>query len=224
MNTIFLKSVIVRFQQEIEALKSQNQLLTSRIEELITEHIALKVQIIKLENKLNVSSNNSGFPTSKETYRIRRKTKKLSDRKVEGQPGHQIHSYEMRNSDAVVEVLLEGNICKCGSSLVVEELYITHQKIEIPVIQPVVTEYKLHQKICVRCKRKYKRKLDNYRLLDKNAESIITSITEFFNNSKRDVQMILSQIFNFDLSLGLISSTAGRVSIKLENKYKELID
>ena len=86
---------------------------------------------------------------------------------------------------------------------------------EIPLIKPVVTEYRLQQKICVSCSRKYKGKLNNYHLLDQNAQVIVTSLTGFFNNSKRDVQMILSQIFNLDLSLGLISNTEGRVSTKL---------
>ena len=36
--------------------------------------------------------------------------------------------------------------------------------------------------------------------------------------------MILSQIFNLDLSLGLISNTEGRVSVLLESKYNELVD
>ena len=36
--------------------------------------------------------------------------------------------------------------------------------------------------------------------------------------------MILSQIFNLDPSLGLISNTEGRVSVLLESKYNKLVD
>ena len=36
--------------------------------------------------------------------------------------------------------------------------------------------------------------------------------------------MILSQICNLDLSLGLISNTEGRVSVLLESKYNKLVD
>jgi len=44
-----------------------------------------------------------------------------------------------------------------------------------------------------------------------------------FNNSKRDIQLILSQIFNLNISLGLISNSEARVSAKLETKYNELV-
>jgi transposase len=231
MDTMSLRSVIEKLEQEIGVLKAQNNLLHSRIEELIakngslvTENAFLKQKIIKLEDKLNINSTNSGLPTSKDIYRIEKHTRAKSDRKAGAQLGHQINSYEMQAPDVIVEVMPEEDICKCGSTLTLEESFTAHQKIEIPVIKPVVTEYRLQQKVCVKCKRKYKGKLDNYRLLEKNAGSIITSLTGFFNNSKRDVQAILSNIFNLDLSLGLISNTEGRISETIEGKYKELVD
>lgn len=224
MDTVLSTFTAARFQQELDVLKAQNQLLQSRIEELINENTSLKAKIIKLEHRLNINSTNSSLPTSKEIYRIEKHTRPRSDRKVGAQEGHKYNGYEMRIPDVVVEVSTEENICKCGGSLVVEELYTAHQKTEIPPIKPIVTEYRLQQKICVSCSRKYKAKLDNYRLLERNAQVVISSLTGFFNNSKRDVQAILSQIFNLDISLGLISNSEHRVSIKLENKYKELVD
>jgi hypothetical protein len=53
---------------------------------------------------------------------------------------------------------------------------------------------------------------------------IITSLGGFFNNSKKDIQAILRQIFNLNISLGLISISEWKVSNKLENKYKELAE
>ena len=60
-------------------------------------------------------------------------------------------------------------------------------------------------------------------MLGPNITSIISSLSGFFNNSKRDVQSILSQIFNLDISFGLISNSESRVSEKLEDTYKELV-
>jgi hypothetical protein len=97
-------------------------------------------------------------------------------------------------------------------------------KIEIPPIKPFVTEYRLHDSCCTVCAKRYRSKLASYKLLDKNAESIITALSGFFNNSKRDVQSILSQIFNLDISLGLISGSEARVSQKLESKYGNLVE
>jgi hypothetical protein len=62
----------------------------------------------------------------------------------------------MQVPDVLVEVAPEEDICKCGGTLTIEESFTADQKIEIPVIKPVVTEYRLQQKVCVKCKRKYK--------------------------------------------------------------------
>ncbi len=59
--------------------------------------------------------------------------------------------------------------------------------------------------------------------MHENPTLLVTSLGGFFNNSKRDIQLILSQIFNLDISLGLISSSEARVSAKLEDKYNELV-
>ncbi len=198
--------------------------LEKKIEELSLENASLKVEIIALKDKLNINSSNSGLPTSKEIYRIEKKTREPSDKKAGGQKGHKHNPYKMKQADKIVKVIPAEEHCKCGGNLLLQEQYSTHQKIEIPPIKPFVTEYHLCEKICVSCKRKYKGKLDNYKLLGSNAESIISSLSGFFNNSKREVQEILSQVFNLDISLGLISDSEGRVSVKLEDKYNELLN
>ncbi len=85
-----------------------------------------------------------------------------------------------------------------------------------------VTEYRLRQKQCATCHRKYKSKIQNKKLLGDHTMNIISVLTGFFNNSKREVREILQQIFNLDLSLGLISKTEGRISARLADKYEEL--
>jgi len=176
-----------------------------------------------LEDKLNINSSNSGLPTSKDVYRIERKVKPSSGRKPGGQFGHKYKGYEFKTPDKIVNVVPEETICSCGGELVLSAEYKAHQKIEIPPIKPFVTEYRLHACYCKTCARRYDTGLDNYKLLEKNAESIITSLGGFFNNSKRDIQTILSQIFNLDISLGLVSSSEARVSDKLKDKYNELV-
>jgi transposase len=108
-------------------------------------------------------------------------------------------------------------------SLSVTEEYSIRQGLEILPIKPIVTEYKLRQKVCTHCSKKYKGKLSSYKLLGSNTEAIITSLSGYFNNSKREIKQILNQIFNLDVSLGLISTTEGRVSNKLAAKYSELL-
>lgn len=213
----------INLETKVADLEQVIHLLQIQIQELLKENEALKCKIIVLEDKLNINSSNSGLPTSREIFQIEKKTRAKSDRKPGGQAGHKYNSYQMKKADVIVDVIPCEDSCTCGGTLALGEEYKLHQKIEIPVIQPVVTEYHVRQKICTRCKKRYKGKLNNYKLLGKNAEGIIGSLGGFFNNSKRDIQQILSQIFNLDLSLGLISTSEGRISENLEDKYNDLV-
>jgi transposase len=61
-------------------------------------------------------------------------------------------------------------------------------------------------------------------LLGDRAKSVISSLSGFFNNSKRDVQQILENIFNLTISLGLVSATEKRVNKTLASTYKDLVN
>ena len=211
-----LKGILGKKDLEIGQLKAE-------ITKLLKENKELGSNLIKLEDKLNINSGNSGLPTSKEIYRIERKSRIRSGLKGGGQAGQKPRSYEFKVPDQIVEVKPEEKSCKCGGKLIPLVDYKSYQKIEIPPVKPVVTEYRLHSSSCIVCQKKYRAKLDNYKLLGKNSESIIATLGGFFNNSKREIQSILSQIFNLDISLGLISASEGRVSVKLEDKYNELM-
>ena len=208
---------VKELEQLVELLEIQNH-------QLVLENKELKLKLVELEDKLNKNSTNSGLPTSRDIYRIEKKTKPRSDKSPGAQIGHKYNPYQMKIADINIDIKPDEEICTCGAPLVLEEKYSSYQKIEIPTIKPVVTEYKLHQKTCSVCNRKYKAKLDNYQLLEKNAKSIISTLGGFFNNSKRDIQSILKQIFNLDISLGLISNSEGRISSKLESNYNGLLN
>ncbi|WP_265037051.1 IS66 family transposase zinc-finger binding domain-containing protein [Wolbachia endosymbiont (group A) of Anomoia purmunda] len=99
----------------------------------------------------------------------------------------------------------------CGGQVILEEDTI-HQKVELPEIKPIVTEYMLQKGYCKACKKRISASLPEgvgWNLLRPNAKAIISSFTGFFINSKREVQQILSSIFNLNISLGLISKTRG---------------
>jgi transposase len=176
-----------------------------------------------LKDKLNINSSNSGLPTSKEIYQKENKVRRKSVRKAGAQPGHAYQGYIRKNPDAVHIIDVTNEKCSCGGCLSLDS-YSVHQKIEIPEIKPKIDEYRLAKKKCDNCGKVYKAKLDNYKILGSNAESVIGAMGGFFNNSKRDLQQILSQIFNLDISLGLISKTEERVSASLENRYKNLLE
>jgi transposase len=212
---VSLKEKFLKLSKEYSNLQLQHN-------EVCNELTALKQKITALEDKLGLNSSNSGLPTSKEIYKIERRQRPTSDKNPGGQPGHKYNGYKMKKADIKIELIPEQGVCKCGGELILSESYKLHQKVEILPIIPIVTEYKLRQKICGKCSRKSKARPENYKILGRNAESIIASLGGFFNNSKREIQEILSKIFNLDISLGLISSSEGRVSAKMESKYENL--
>lgn len=221
---LILKHDLHQLRLSYRDVESKNKTQQEIIKKLETENKDLKKELIKLQDKLNINSSNSGLPSSRDIYRIEKRTKRKSVGKVGGQPGHEYKGYEYKTADEIIDLYPEEKVCDCGGSLSEEAGYRSHQKIEIPPIKPYVTEYRLHSSICSICHKNYRSKLKTYKLLERNAESIITSLGGFFNNSKRDIQSILSQIFNLDISLGLISNSEARVSAKLQDKYNELLE
>jgi transposase len=229
MNLEDLEIEILSLRQALYQLTIKNQEQQLRIDSLrqenkslLEENKVLHNKIIKLEDKLNINSSNSGLPSSKDVYRIEKKSKSSSGLNPGGQPGHKHNSYQFKSPDKIINIIPKEKHCRCGGELTLLGEYQAHQKIEIPPIKPIVTEYRLHSSCCQVCKKEYKTGLEDYKLLGKNVETIIGSLGGFFNNSKREIQSILRQIFNLDISLGLISSSEARISNKLESKYQEL--
>jgi transposase len=175
----------------------------------------------ELEGKLGLNSKNSSLPPSQDIYR--KKEKKRSNKKPGGQPGHKMHKRELLVTDEVISCRIE-QICKCGGRIVLEKEAI-HQKVELPEIKPIVTEYRLQKGQCKVCNRRVSANLPQgvtKDLLGPNAKAVISSLTGFFINSKREVQQILSSMFNMNISLGLISNTEHRVSKNCVSEYETI--
>lgn len=88
--------------------------------------------------------------------------------------------------------------------------YQIHQKMEIPPIKAYVTEYHLYHGVCKACGNQCTADLlegVNPDLLGDHAKAVISALSGFFHNSKRDVQRTLHDIFHMPISLGLVSVT-----------------
>lgn len=90
-----------------------------------------------------------------------------------------------------------------------------------------VTEYHLYHGFCSSCGNQNTANLPkgiSSDLLGDHAKAVISALSGFFHNSKRDVQRILHDIFHLPISLGLVSITEKRVSHKLKSSYDELCE
>ena len=216
----------------VEDLSRRLKSLEQRIIILEQENVALKqenselrAENDRLRERLQLNSRTSSLPPSRDLYKANRKNRLKSERNPGGQPGHKPHSYQQQEADEIIDLFPD--VCSCGHALEIIDTFCVDQKIELPSIKPYVTEYHRWQGVCRGCGKKKTAPLPEgvqSDLLGDRAKAVISSLSGFFNNSKRDVQQILENIFNLPISLGLVSATEKRVNKTLASTYKDLVN
>ena len=143
-----VRTLILVQQQEIQALRQENDELRSQLTSLATE-------LASLRERIGRSSRNSSKPPSSDGPGFKPpERRKGSGRKRGGQPGHPGSGPELLPIERVDEVVEHHpNACRrCGTLLHGEDPDpLRHQVIEIPPIAPVVIEHLLHRLVCPCC-------------------------------------------------------------------------
>lgn len=220
-----LTVLIIDLQKQVNNLKQRIDYLEQENATLRQENAHLHQENERLKERLGLNSKNSSLPPSRDLYQAKRKNRQRSSRNPGGQPGHKPQGYQMKVPDEIIDIFPDA--CSCGHKLEIGKNFRVDQKIEILPIKPYVKEYRLHEGYCSVCHKTEAASLPegvNADLLGDHAKAIISALSGFFHNSKRDVQQILQDIFNLPISLGLVSMTEKRVCKKLGSSYKELID
>jgi transposase len=114
----------------------------------------LEAKVLELEEKLKTNSNNSSKPPSQDPFRSKRSSAPTG-KKPGGQPGHPGHARQMYPLEKVVTVMdLKPQDCpNCGlgtfetSPISVE----CRQTVELPIIQPEITQYNIYTCRCGKC-------------------------------------------------------------------------
>ena len=145
------------------------------IRQLETENAELKKRIEELERLLGINSKNSSKPPSSDppgmsaTKKPRHRRKKRGARK-----GHQPHLRELLPQEFVKEHFhLKPEVCTCGSTNIekADEEPLRHQIVDIPPINPEVTEYVQFMYRCKDCgELVYQRRMPE---LQKRVESLL---------------------------------------------------
>lgn len=116
-------------------------------------------------------------------------------------------------------------ICECGGVIHLEKNPYVHQKVELPEIKPYVTEYHLNHGRCGDCGKRKTASLPpgvSSEVFGPRIQSIVSSLTGFYKNSKREVVSILKDIFNLHLSVGSISHLENKVAIRCQSIYEKI--
>ena len=160
---------------------------------------------------LQQTSQNSSRPPSSDSRQHQRQRRSRSKHRRGGQPGHPGHTRTLLAVDAVDEiVVLKPEQCPgCSARLSGEDpTPWRHQVIEIPPIQPVVTEYQWHQLMCLTCGTVTRAPWPPgvpSGTYGPRVHATVALCTGVYRLSKRMTQQMMSEVFGVPMSVGTLS-------------------
>jgi transposase len=218
-----VRTLILVQQQEIQALRQENDELRGQLTALATE-------LASLRERIGRSSRNSSKPPSSDGPGFKPPARrKGSGRKRGGQPGHPGTGPELLPIERVDEVIdHHPDACRrCGSLLEGEDPDpLRHQVIEIPPITPVVIEHRLHRLVCPCCS------TSTCATLPADVEaspygprlsSLVGLLGSVFPLSFSKTQALLDQLLGVEISRGAIAKVRERLSAALARPMQEAL-
>jgi transposase len=187
-------------------------------------------RIADLERQLGRSSRNSGQPPSADTpaQRDERPKKVASGRKPGGQPGHKARMRVLLPVERVTrtEEHFPPRCLSCGDKLPrrKDDSPVIHQVVELPEIQPDVTEHRLHRVCCGRCGRVSCGTLPAgvpAWMLGPRLMAFVALLTGYFHLSRRQARSLVSDLLGVSISLGALSQFEDRVSSALAGPVEQ---
>src|SRR5215471_4387887 len=134
------------------AVQAYIRVLEARVETMASMVHTLQEQVRTLQEQLHQTSQNSSRPPSSDPSQHRWPRRPQNHRRRGEPPGHPGHTRTLLPGEDVDEVVvLEPEPCiHCQAPVSGDEHKPwRHQVIELPLIKQVVTEYQLHQLVCV---------------------------------------------------------------------------
>ncbi|WP_414590155.1 IS66 family transposase, partial [Scytonema sp. PCC 10023] len=181
-----------------------------KLEQQLAELVAVQEQLLE---KVNRTSKNSSSPPSLDPPGFGKKPQKQkSNKKRGGQPGHEGHSRDLYPIEECSEVIDHHpqECASCGENLSGEDTNpYRHQIVEIPPINPIVIEHRLHQLTCSGCGAKTRATLpedvkpSGYGV---RVVALVALLSGVYRNSHRMVQSAMQDLFGISISLGTVNT------------------
>src|ERR671932_447789 len=191
-------------QAYIRALESRLSALEARVQTLQEHNRALR-------QRLHQHSRHSSRPPSRDPPQSPRPRRPRGQRRRGGQPGHPGHTRPLLPVEEVDEVVvLKPDRCSgCHAPLGgYDPAPFRHQVIEMPPIQPVVTEYQWHQLACPACGETTRAPWPAgvpSRTYGPRVQATVALCTGAYRLSKRTTQQVMEEVFGVPMSVGTIS-------------------
>lgn len=214
------------FQATPEPVRLYIVQLEEIVSKLLNETEDLKKRVAKLENRVNLNSQNSSKPSSSDSpFKKPLKEKKKSKLKQGGQKGHKGHKQKLMEPTSEEIILPEK--CDCGcSSFIPESIkpFYTHQVIELPQIKMDVLHFILNKGKCKRCGNIVKAEIPkkNRTGYGPRLSALIAETSGIQGNSRETVRTFCQSVLGFSISLGAIQNVIDRVSEALKPVHKKI--
>src|SRR3989475_1418279 len=210
-------------QAYIRALESRLSALTARGEVFQAENRALQEQG-------NQTSRTSSRPPSSDPPHSLRPRRPRSGRHRGGQPGHPGQTRPLLPVEEVngVVVLKPDQCSACHAPLLGDDpTPFRHQVIEIPPIQPVVTEYQWHQLVCPDCGESTRAPWPQgvpSGTYGPRVHATVALYTGSYRLSKRTTQQAMEDLFDVSMSVGTMSQSEKTTTAVLAEPVEEARD
>ena len=205
--------------------------LQQMVRELQAVVAALQEQVRLLQEQTHRNSGNSSRPPSSDPPWRQRSKKPPTGKKRGGQPGHPGTCRRLAPEGAVDQVVVvTPPVCEhCGkdfpAGLPRRRKYRRWQVVELPPIQPEITEYQLLARRCGDCGRRTWARLPSgvsRRCVGPRVQAMASLLSGACRVSRRQVQALLQDLFGIQLSLGTLSALEADTAQALGRPYQEL--
>ena len=184
------------------------QQLEEKLEAALKEIAALRKENAELKEQLGASSRNSSKPPSSDAPTITTPPKKPSGRKAGGQPGHKRHQRTLFPPEKVRSITdCKPARCRgCKHRLRGDDPDPhRHQVADLPKIEPLVDEYRLHTLTCPCCGTSTRGELPAgvpTGMFGATTVAVVTLLLGVYGLSRRDVAELLRDMFGLPISTG----------------------
>ncbi len=189
----------------------------------------LESRVNDLEARLKLNSTNSSKPPSSDPIGMKRKPPvPPSGRKRGGQPGHRQAHRALVPPEKVHETFdCKPTTCRrCGHELRGDDpTPLIHQVAELPKIEPIVAEYRLHRLACPGCGETTCGALPPgvpTGSFGPYLQAVLAMLAGADRLSKRQIQQMAADLFTLSISTGMISKLERQSAATLEAPYNEL--
>lgn len=208
------------------SVKKMVELMAQRIEILEKQAIELVEAQQQLVEKVNKTSKNSSSPPSCDPPGFCHKSKKKTEKRRGGQPGHEGQSRNLYPLEKCTSVIEHHPVkcSSCGENLKgVDPDPLRHQIVEIPPIEPIVIEHRLHKLTCEQCGTSTRAKLPleiNPSGYGVRVVATVALLSGLYRNSYRMVQSALVDLFGITMSL----ATVNKLRLEASNAVADCVN